>query len=330
MSRKFIQKRCLVILCSCMVFISIGLLCNAADNQQNIEAELQKRLEAWGKYLDEHPTSSSLTGNKYYRNIIDLGMPALPYLMEKIEKGNWALSGAVGKITKKRFEEYERPKDYAGDSKSYAKVVIQWWPKGRKLTPQHFGQRYSQWKNLKGEGKEDEAKKKSEEIRSLGIAALPVMVEKVKEGEKELIPLISKLTDGQVDPNASPSQCFAWWQDNKEKWLIPFPNNRPTANAGKDQTVACGDVVQLDGSASSDADKDELTYKWTQVAGPPVKLSDEKAVKPTFTAPDVNQPAVLTFQLIINDAADVFKSCPTPNSESEPDTINITVNPKGS
>jgi hypothetical protein len=98
--------------------------------------------------------------------------------------------------------------------------------------------------------------------------------------------------------------------------------------AGPDQTVTAGNPVQLDGSASSDEDNDELTYTWTQTAGPPVKLSDKNGVKPTFTAPEVKVPTVLIFELKVNDAGDVFKSCPTPNSESKPDTIKITVNPK--
>jgi hypothetical protein len=101
----------------------------------------------------------------------------------------------------------------------------------------------------------------------------------------------------------------------------------PVAKAGPDQTVTAGKPVQLDGSASSDEDKDELTYTWTQTAGPPVKLSDETG-KPIFTAPKVKVPTVLIFELKVNDAGDVFNSCPTPNSESKPDTIKITVNPK--
>jgi len=155
-----------------------------------------------------------------------------------------------------------------------------------------------------------------------------MIIEKVKQGDTELIPVISRLTDGQVEENANISQCTAWWRDNKQKWLIPFPNNRPIAKAGKDKTATSGDTVHLDGSASSDEDKNELTYTWTQTAGLTVKLSDENGVKPTFKAPEVKVSTVLTFELKVNDAGDVFNSCPTPNSESKPDTIKITVNPK--
>jgi len=43
-----------------------------------------------------------------------------------------------------------------------------------------------------------------------------------------------------------------------------------SANAGSDQTVESGAIVQLDGSASSDPSGDTLTYQWTQTRGPPV------------------------------------------------------------
>jgi hypothetical protein len=47
------------------------------------------------------------------------------------------------------------------------------------------------------------------------------------------------------------------------------PNNTaPLVSAGEDMTVALGGVVTLDGSASSDADGDSLTYEWKVVSSP--------------------------------------------------------------
>jgi hypothetical protein len=317
----------------CISILSGQTTSHSAENMKEIfEQGYRAYIDAMKLDNKEFPFRSTSYGPRSYQHlqkIAKIGTPVLPYLMKKAaETKDMSLNLPLILITRKSFVRDEWPEGELGGSRELLKLYIDWWEKGRKLTPQKFSQRYSQWKNLKGEGKEDEARKKSEEIRALGIAALPMLMEKVKEGDKELIPIISKLIDGQIDPNASTSQCFAWWQDNKEKWLIPFPNNRPAANAGKGQTVTSGDTVQLDGSASSDEDKDELTYTWTQKEGPFVKLSDQTGAKPTFTAPIVKVPTVLIFELKVNDAGYVLKSCPTPNSESKPDTIKIAVNPK--
>jgi hypothetical protein len=76
-------------------------------------------------------------------------------------------------------------------------------------------------------------------------------------------------------------------------------NAAPVAKAGMDQSAVVGNVVTLDGSASSDADGDQLTYRWTAAANPGnAILSSTVAVKPTFT-PDVV--GTYVFHLVVND-----------------------------
>ncbi|MGR8932359.1 MAG: PKD domain-containing protein, partial [Gammaproteobacteria bacterium] len=76
-------------------------------------------------------------------------------------------------------------------------------------------------------------------------------------------------------------------------------NQKPIANAGNDQSVAVGTTVSLDGSASTDADGDNLTYSWGVISAPcPVQLSDDTVVQPSFT---VNCPGEYVLQLVVND-----------------------------
>ncbi|NBT39198.1 MAG: autotransporter domain-containing protein [Alphaproteobacteria bacterium] len=86
--------------------------------------------------------------------------------------------------------------------------------------------------------------------------------------------------------------------------ITPPENNIPMADAGRSQLVLSQTVVSLDGTNSSDADNNPLTYQWNQLAGPVVALSDATSPKPSFSAPLV-QPGqsgvVLEFGLVVND-----------------------------
>ena len=80
-------------------------------------------------------------------------------------------------------------------------------------------------------------------------------------------------------------------------------NDPPTADAGPDQNVDEETTVTLDGSNSSDPDDGIEFYRWKQIAGPSVSLSNPQAVQPTFTSPSVaaSQSKSLKFELTVTD-----------------------------
>ncbi|MFO1532125.1 MAG: PKD domain-containing protein [Thermoplasmatota archaeon] len=78
-------------------------------------------------------------------------------------------------------------------------------------------------------------------------------------------------------------------------------NQVPVADAGGTIDALAGEIVSLDGSRSSDADGDRLTYAWEQVRKPGdslIPLSDPAALAPTFTAP---ASGVVHFRLTVSD-----------------------------
>ncbi len=99
--------------------------------------------------------------------------------------------------------------------------------------------------------------------------------------------------------------------------IISTGNVAPVANAGPDQgDIAPGTVVTLNGSASSDANGDPLTYRWSLIgkpAGSTAALDDPTSPRPTFT---IDRAGTYTAQLIVSDG-----------TLTDTDTVNIsTVN----
>lgn len=61
-----------------------------------------------------------------------------------------------------------------------------------------------------------------------------------------------------------------------------------------------GSSMTVDGSTSSDANADELTYSWKQLSGTPVSF-DASAASFSFEAPKVSKDETISFQLTVND-----------------------------
>jgi RHS repeat-associated protein len=97
--------------------------------------------------------------------------------------------------------------------------------------------------------------------------------------------------------------------------VISTENSRPVAQAGENREAPSGTEVTLDGTGSSDADQDPLTYVWSVTSQPdpnaPVAFDDPSSATPKFLA---SLPGLYVFQLIVSDA----------KTNSEPDTVAIT------
>lgn len=92
-------------------------------------------------------------------------------------------------------------------------------------------------------------------------------------------------------------------------------NAAPVADAGDDQEVIEGATVGLDGSASSDANNDELSFQWRFVsrpAGSGATLTRANGVTPEFVA---DQAGTFVLELVVNDG----------ELDSAPATVTVTV-----
>jgi hypothetical protein len=107
------------------------------------------------------------------------------------------------------------------------------------------------------------------------------------------------------------------YKGNNLTAICPVKNVAPIANAGPGQTVTIGTTVTLNGSGSSDADGNPLTYLWSFVsipAGSGANLTGPTTANPSFLADKTGQYVV---QLIANDGV----------VSSTPATVTITTTP---
>lgn len=96
--------------------------------------------------------------------------------------------------------------------------------------------------------------------------------------------------------------------------IVSSTNVAPVANAGQDQgNKTHGALITLNGSASSDANGDPLTYRWSFKARPvgsQATLVNPTSVLPTFS---IDRDGTYEIQLVVNDGT----------VDSDPDTVII-------
>jgi hypothetical protein len=80
------------------------------------------------------------------------------------------------------------------------------------------------------------------------------------------------------------------------------PVGQPIADAGDDIAVGSGETVELNGTASTDPDDDEIMYTWKQDSGPPVIVEDRNSATPSVTTPVVGKTIALSFQVVVRDS----------------------------
>jgi hypothetical protein len=86
------------------------------------------------------------------------------------------------------------------------------------------------------------------------------------------------------------------------------------ADAGNNQTVGVGDTVALDGTGSSDANGDSLTYLWSLVSAPPGSTASIQPDNVATTSFVPDQDGSYVINLVVNDGL----------VDSAPSSVTIT------
>ncbi|MGI6459702.1 MAG: hypothetical protein ACOX5J_06340 [Candidatus Hydrogenedentales bacterium] len=229
------------------LIIALGSLLAAPAIAESLDQEFERLYQEWRESPKqyENPFSSIMTqkdfdaiytNNPAWRKMLDLGVEAVPLLIKKMETHPRAVT-LVKDITKWRYhinrtgtpgsfvwtvEEFpDERKTSGGPRLDYTRLFERWWVEFRPQVPQRFAALYKEYNSLKDQGKKEEAEQKFQRIKDLGIDVLPLLIDKIQQGDTSLIPALAYLTDKKVPESASPSECVSWWAANKAKFTLP-------------------------------------------------------------------------------------------------------------
>lgn len=104
-----------------------------------------------------------------------------------------------------------------------------------------------------------------------------------------------------------------WAQSESDTVIVSFENVQPVADAGSSQSVVVGDTVTIDGSGSSDANGDTLTYNWSLNSAPAGSLASIAVPTDSITGFVPDLAGTYVVQLVVNDGY----------ADSDPDTIQV-------
>jgi len=207
----------------------VGHAGEAVVETEGLRAEFEARYQTWEQYIQDNPHLSTWMGREFSR-IVALGPQAVPFMIEKLEEGPdyFGLSSAVLMICRKGFPRDEWPEGKLGGSVTGARMYVDWWRNRRHLTPQKFEALYSRWLTVRDSGDSEASKNLARDIARLGLDALPLLVEKIRDGDDRCVAIFSQIIFyGKAWDEDSPQHVIDWWEANREEWTLPPPGSAP-------------------------------------------------------------------------------------------------------
>jgi hypothetical protein len=219
--------------------------------------EVERLYEAWLKALEEPRTRLSSghlqMSNPHFRAIVAKGPKAVPFLIGRLESARAPdtasfVMAALSRITRARPFSREEARGMSTNARAKAWVI--WFRNLEQNTSSQFKERAAAWRRFTEAGKPalwkettfyvpdmgelqtrkelTEAGTAYEAILDLGIAGLPLLVERLRLGETRFIPIFEEITGSRPavhGPNAETTShnCVAWWDRNKDDWIVGKP-----------------------------------------------------------------------------------------------------------
>jgi hypothetical protein len=113
----------------------------------------------------------------------------------------------------------------------FREIWSRWYQNGKSLFEKKYKDKYNEYIETKQDPSQlEEARSYTRrDIISLGVPALPMIIQKIEQGEINLISLVAELTNNEISKDADQAEVLQWWKENKERWII-FKEEQATAN----------------------------------------------------------------------------------------------------
>ncbi len=206
--------------------VALNFVCIVVANRcafaESIDARFEERYATWKAWIATNEFRSTYTACKEYYDIVALGVPAIPFMIGKMEEcfDDFHLSTAVSIVSKREFDKSEWPVEKLGDSKTAAKLYVHWWRVGRFQTGAQFRDLYARWCKFNIERELGDADRVYKQIVNLGIPVLPYLIE-IIDKSPEFVAAVSILSGDALPKNASLEETKTWWEKNKEQFTLP-------------------------------------------------------------------------------------------------------------
>lgn len=210
------------------------LIMGSANNKQSSYEYL---FEAWKTARDKEIADGScysapITAWPELCNIAKYGPAILPLVFRHLEEDItqnrmdshlYADYGSLIRIiTHKVFPKDEWAPGTFFDPTTETMMYFNWWKEGRRNSKQKFTNLYAKHKSLLLEKKVADDKDVIKHITSMGVEVMPFIIEQIRAGDDNLIPLVSSV---MLDPiggeNPTRESVLKWWEEYKDYITIP-------------------------------------------------------------------------------------------------------------
>jgi len=242
-------------LCLCAFAPCEYVLAAEAPGPVREPAMLKKRIAELREQAKRTPSWAStvpgvLAENQALQDMIALGPPCLPYLLDAVkERGRdeYILLWVAAEILKVR-----PPRDVAGTAPRLREWLHAKVAGGVDEASKEFASLKSRWDKLKNQTGEPllwydrvlldpeykVLRQKREltdlgkvyvEIQQLGVQALPALMDELRNGEYDFLPIVRDLTNGAAHHAAGNAEHMAktalkWWAEHGDEWTVAAPN----------------------------------------------------------------------------------------------------------